>query len=431
MELCIKTKDRAKSLNSALSRVIVFHIYFMQCKNMLVSTCALYNYNGALNAAALIIIAFLYVRLALRWQLLRHIKKETLIALLLIILFWLLSFAADPRLFVTSDSTYKFVLRNLRLFAAYCLPLFAAVSSLHNTDELLERLYRYLPFSFAVGILAAVLSQIAPMDGPEAYSMSYGSNLLLTCVLLLFFDLKCHRMRNIVCFVLATGLIVTMGNRGPLVSIFALLVYYALRKKKTKTYTILMTVGLALAICIVFFYKSILAAVISVLARFGITSRTLLFLENDLITYDSGRNEFHEGVIGALSRSPILGLGAFGGEKTVGLTHSLYLDILANFGYIFGVLFILLLLWRIIAVIRSAPKSSCSDLILMMAIISFPRGGFNGSFWSEWELWFIMGLLIAKGSVLAGKAQNRTPMPATVSAYNCLTDDLRRTDGST
>ena len=115
------------------------------------------------------------------------------------------------------------------------------------------------------------------------------------------------------------------------------------------------------------------------------------------ITYDSGRSEYHRILIQSINESPFFGLGAFGGEKTVGLAHSLIYDIFANFGYGLGSAFMLFFVMYFYKTVKNNRGSSLNKLIFMCSLYVFPRMTFAMEFWKEWQLWFIYGLLVAFG----------------------------------
>lgn len=149
---------------------------------------------------------------------------------------------------------------------------------------------------------------------------------------------------------------------------------------------------------IVLFYNQILDFIISVLERMNVRSRTILMYLEGNITSDSDRSLYHEKLLEQLNQNPIIGLGAFGGEAVVGLAHSLYLDILANFGYLFGSLFIGYIIIKDSFLIIKYKGTGISELLLILSIIIFPRGFFDESFWNSKELWMIMGLFIQIGN---------------------------------
>lgn len=391
-----------RDLNNQIAFVITFHICFMQCKNMLVSTSeVLYALNPQLNLLAMILVAFLYGKLFLFNKRIKCINKNVFCIIVVIIIWWGISYLKDPRLFIDATFPYSYVRRQATTFIAYCFPLFFVSSYITDAKPLLNKLYGTIPITFIVGTISMILYVVnhgSSID--KGYSMSYGNQMLLLCVLFIFRYIDEGRKRDIIMFVVTVGYIVIGGSRGPLVSIFVLFIYsmFTIKPKWKRNLSIILT--LFIAILVLLFWEYMLTAIYEALRSMGINSRSLYMMINDIGTYDSGRSYYHEALFKALNQSPILGLGAFGGEKTVGLAHSLYIDILANFGYIFGVVFILIILWGICSQLLKKNDKARNSLILMMAIILFPRGFFDETFWGAWQLWVIMGLLLGSKNII-------------------------------
>ena len=137
--------------NSA-SSIVVFHIYVMICKNMIVNVNDFfYFYNDKLNTFITIVMLLLYLKLVVFSNLLSHLKGKTIACILLGFLFVLITFLIDPTRFVSNYFPYTYVKRQLRTFVAYCFPLFVVMSSLSTYNCLLKKLYDwvYIPFLFS------------------------------------------------------------------------------------------------------------------------------------------------------------------------------------------------------------------------------------------------------------------------------------------
>lgn len=393
---------KKKDLNEQIAFVITFHICFMQCKNMLVSTSeVLYTLNSKLNLVAMILVLLLYGRLFLFDSRFRLMNKSIFCIICAIPIWWGFSYLIDPRLFIDATFPYNYVRRQAITFIAYCFPLFLISSYVTDVRVLLNKLYRVVPITFIVATISMILCIVNPSSSlDKGYSMSYGNQMLLLSVLLVFRYMDERRKYDILMFLMTVGYIFIGGSRGPLVSIFVLFLYWIFTIKPKWKRNLSAAILSAIAIPSLLFWKELLMLLYGILNKMGVNSRSLYMMINGMGTYDSGRSLFHDTLFKALNESPVLGLGAFGGEKTVGLAHSLYIDILANFGYVFGIVFMLLILWGICNQIKSKNDTARSEVIIMMGIILFPRGFFDETFWGAWPLWLIMGLLLGKKKVV-------------------------------
>lgn len=391
-----------RDINEQAAFVLTFHICFMQCKNMLVSTSeALYALNSKLNIVAMILVAILYGWLFLFHNRFRFMNRKVFWVIFSILIWWGISYVIDPKLFTDTTFPYSYVQRQATTFIAYCFPLFLVSSYITDARALLNKLYRAVPISFLVATISMFLYIVDPSSSlDKGYSMSYGNQMLLSCVILVFRYIDEHKKRDIFMFIATVIYIFIGGSRGSLVSIFVLFLYWLFTIKPVRKRNLSVVLLSFAIIPVLIFWEDLLMLLYKIFNNMGINSRSLYMMVNDIGAYDSGRSFYHEALFNALNQSPFWGLGAFGGEKTVGLAHSLYIDILANFGYILGVGFILLLIWKIFSQMMKRGDKARNEVIAMMAIILFPRGFFDETFWGAWPLWVIMGLLFGSRNIV-------------------------------
>lgn len=376
-----------------ISNVIVLQLYLLACKNMLVGTNDFfYGFNELFNNIITVIFILIYLKLFLFSAILKKIKAETILFIFFILIFFILTVTFDVERFTLDYFPYTYVKRQLRTFIAYCLPLFFVTMALDSTDYLVKKLF---DCTFPCFVIATISFFFAIQNNESNnYSMSYGYAIMLVAVILLFKYSHTKRFWDLAQFLLITLYILLEGSRGPLFCI-AVAVTCALLVNSSGTKKIIF-IAVAFISCIIcfIFYQDILDFIASVLEKFGIYSRTLYMLLENNITSDSDRSLYHKTLLEALNKSPILGLGAFGGESVVGLAHSLYIDILANFGYIFGTAFIVYIIGKDVYLIFKNKGTSYSELLLILSVIILPRGIFDDAFWSAKELWMIMALFI-------------------------------------
>lgn len=384
-----------------LSNVIANHLLIIVCKNLIISTSSVVaEYNAYLNILILVIVLFMYCYCVTKTKFLLQMPRATCGVLILLAGFFTLSVVNDPMLISNTEFPYSYVRKELRLFIAYGLPLFLAISSLKSTQYLLEELYRRKWILFAFASLGFAIS-LAENTSLQDYSMSYGNNTLFISTIFMICFLDREKVVDIAGLGLTIIYIVISGSRGPLVSIFVGIVII-LWKKKSRRIGILTVLGLLCVTIIgIAFHAEVIAFVSKILVKYNIRSRTLVMFLSGMGTYDSGRQEYHSKLIEAINKSPIWGLGAFGGEKTVGLAHSFYLDVFANFGYVFGGILLMIVFAKICKVFRcKCNESSTKRLLLLQLIVLIPRGFFDENIWGNKEIWIILALLVAHNTLL-------------------------------
>lgn len=371
--------------------VLVFHLVLMQCKNILVSTNNfLLPYNSILNIICLVTIGYFYYKLILNYRLLSNLNHASIFVIIFSMIFIFVTGLFDP-----SRLGQPVVLKQIRLVIAYCFPLFILMSAIKNTDNLISKFYKMEIYVCYAAIISVPLRLLFPMPSNAIdYSMSLSNNLMVCCIFLIFKFLE-KRDRNTLFYILFCIMYIFLaGSRGALVSIFVAIVLsiYLLQLKITRKQAF----ATFLIICVVVLTsKYIVYALYFLLNSIGLHSRTLWLIQNGIIfTHDSGRSAIYFNTIfPALNQHPIFGLGAFGCESLGVYSHNFYLDVLVNFGYIFGILMLFVLFYLIYKQIRFNKFDSRTKLLIIFAIILFPMGFFDKNIWGTYEFWIILGIL--------------------------------------
>lgn len=399
--LNITNNDVTKDIISRnAAKLLVFHLFSLSSKNMLVSTIPyIASMNSIINGGITIILLLLYLKLFVVDGGHRRVTKKGFIFLLCMFMFLFVSYCLDQNLFVSTVFPYDYVRSEFIKFLTYSLPMFLVVLIIRDYRYLTEYLYKYSYALFicaSIGILGSIIFPVSRYANVASYSMSYGNAVLLYTMIAILKYHRYYKFPVLICGILSIFYILINGSRGPLLSV-ALMIFYlfVLRAKSSKEKLF----ALLLVICtlvFIIFYQDILQILVEILQYFGLSSRTLIYAMGNAMTYDSGRQKYYDIVYEALAKRPILGLGAFGGEAIVGLTHSLYVDIFANFGYLFGAIYIFIM---IIGSLRYAFKyrnTNVEEFIMLLFITCFPRGFFNDSFWTARELWMLMGIFLGR-----------------------------------
>ena len=382
-----------------LSILLVVHLSLMCCKNLFVSSTFVYKYNSLLNILCLIILCVMYLDYFVRLGGWKHLKKNVFVVLFAVFAFWLFSFCFDQNLFICDVHPYSYVRKNALLFLSYGLPLFLVSGSIEDFSYVKELIFKAADIIFYVVIVTFFISLTSyglAQTASSSYSMSYGNNVLLCCAFMCFKYVYTRNFINIIKVLIMSVIIFVVASRGPLVSIVALLVYVLfLIDKKNNKEIIRNFCIIILLLCVCIFYENIINILIVIFDKFDLSSRTLILMtQGALLEHDSGRSWYHSTLIEAINESPFLGLGAFGGEKTVGLSHSFYLDIFGNFGYIGGTVYFCWLFYSMISLYRKKTNSVFVQFMMINALILFPRGFFDDNLWGVDTIWIIMGILI-------------------------------------
>lgn len=384
---CLDEVDRA------VASAIAFHLVLMNCKNCIVSTSTFFlDFNTFLNIFCWALIFGNYLRIVVLKNVLAKVPSFVVVILAFLFVFCMVSQIGNTDLLTSNIFPYNYVRETYVTFLSYCLPCFVFTSVLNNPHSLLLSFYRYAWVLFIVSIGSFFL-YIGGHSSSYEYSMSYANALLFSIFIFLFLFYESKKYFYIVFALLLTACLLICGSRGPLIGILSLLfVYFISIKGSLKVYFVQIMSFFSVLLLIVQ-QSEIINFFVNLLDKFNIQSRTLRMISTGIMTDDSHRSDYFKAVFDALNDSPLFGLGAFGGSVQVGLTHNLYLDIWANFGYFIGSAIILFMFYSLIKIFRTAPNYSL--VILFFSVNIFPRGFVGFDFWASKELWVLFGLIVS------------------------------------
>lgn len=225
------------------------------------------------------------------------------------------------------------------------------------------------------------------------YSVSFGYEVLFFELIFLYAALTDRKLRDIIASAVGLIMILAGGSRGPILFIGVFIIIFLLNSlKKSKRKFLYVLFSIALMIVAYFTYTPFLYMLSALLNKLGFSSRFIELLANGSITGDSGRSKIWLAAIDMIQEKP-LGYGAMGARSVIssyivaGYPHSVILEILIDFGVIFGSLILIAFLICAIRIIFNPeydewcsvfiPLFSCScALLISMTYWSFP------SFWS-------------------------------------------------
>ncbi len=183
-----------------------------------------------------------------------------------------------------------------------------------------------------------------------AYSLSFGYDLLLFCLVFLFFALSEKKPIDLIMAIAGFVMIILGGSRGPLMCIAIFLIIYIILWVKNSKYKVMCIVGLVtVSLAFLLFYESIMTSIIQLLESMNIESRTIRMILEGNISDDNGREPLWNAAIQMIKENPF-GWGMMGTRHVVyylhvvGHPHQFFLEVLVDFGVIAGSVIIIMLL---------------------------------------------------------------------------------------
>lgn len=395
-----------------ISNVLVLHLFILISKNMIVNTNSfIYSFNDTLNLLITGVFVLLYMKLYFNSKVIKRIRTSVYLLLVVAFLFIGISLLVYPDRFLSDYHQYRYVKIQFRTFIAYSLPLFVAVGSLRSLDCLLYKLYdnTLIPYIFATVAFISSLNDYIP----GGY-MPFGNATMFLAIILLFKFNHTRDFLTLFQFISTCFYLFISGSRGPLLSLFVAVVIFFILNGDMKKVLAVLLVGLVIAVFFYMYYQEILEFCYYLLKSLGFDSRTLRIMVAGELLDDSGRQNYHNGIILALRKSPFIGLGAFAGEATVGLAHSLYFDIFANFGYLLGSFLLIFIFGRILYLVVNKKFTAYSEMLLILSAVAFPIGLVDTTFWASKELWIIFAMFLFNKKYISNKVFHYKPIKGRV-----------------
>lgn len=203
--------------------------------------------------------------------------------------------------------------------------------------------------------------------------------------------IKRPNIYNISIFALGMFVMLSLGNRGSILSIVAFTILYLLlisRKTLKMTYKIFIAALFAL---FVGFFNPIMDFLAGQTESYGMSMSFFNRLSDD-ITDSNGRDSLYGQLLSYIKSSPLFGYGLGADRNLVGnYSHNFVLELIISFGIIIGVIISLSLVILVIKSFVSTKDSNQRAFILILIGPSFIKLSLSGSFLMEPYLFFIIG----------------------------------------
>ena len=271
----------------------------------------------------------------------KRIKTKMLLVPFLFLGLGLISFCMFPRNgnFLVSQFFIPFFTESLPLF------LITLVINDYN------RLYKALRIASIAAIASAFIFVIFQYEGKyeiDYMSFSYGVTLPVMLMLIFAFDDK--KKIDLFFAFLGFTIIFVVGARGPILGLFAgVLFYFLINFKLNLNYTLLLISLVFLIIFFVINFENLIQLLDNFLQQRNISSRTVRLLLHNSIEHDSGRDVLYEKALIA-SQNLFIGNGMAGDRVVLGGTyaHNLFLEIFLEYGFILGTIFTIVLIYNLV-----------------------------------------------------------------------------------
>lgn len=276
-------------------------------------------------------------------------------------------------------------------FFCMCLPCYINMTMVRDDAAILNTLKVFSLVMCIAGELYFVLYLMKSNTFSDAsYQMAYTYYMLVPA---LYFTYDFFNRKKLSSAVLTAAVIIPMviiGSRGALVAwllFFILEMLFSHLQRQLKVLVIVVLIALML------YGRQLLKVCELMLARLGLSSRTLYLIESSQIFQDSGRKEAYSNAIGMVTNHPILGNGVGAFESAFNIySHNVFLDVLLHFGFIFGGVLIVV---GITVIICAFINTKNKDLFFVFLCWGGIPCLFSGTYLSSIAFWIFLGYCVA------------------------------------
>lgn len=232
-----------------------------------------------------------------------------------------------------------------------------------------------------------------------SYSVSFGYHVLLFALPFLYNAIREKRIPDIVGAAIGFSMILTNGSRGPILMtalFFVVLTLRSMREERNKAKLALRVLVVALLVLtVVVLYNIVNNLLITLLSAWDINSRFVKMLLAGRLTYDSGRNAIWGAAMQMIRDNPF-GYGAMGSQHVIshyiiaGYPHSIFLEMMIDFGVFVGGALLIFLFHRALAIIF-ARDNGWSDLFIPIFCTACALM-ISLCYWSNRAFWICVGI---------------------------------------
>jgi hypothetical protein len=322
---------------------------------------------------------------------LKYIKKRAIIYLFIAEVFFIFSYLYS---FLMGYMDNSIILEYSISTLVICVPFGMLIASIENLEFLYRGLVKASYWNIGLLFIYFVFKgDTITYSMPAAYQV-------LFCGVMHVSELfrRSVKVKSLLIplVILDTVLIFVKGSRGPLL---ILMVYVLLKILtefwKNKKIIVWIFLGIIFMIIAVINFNQIVNFVGLILSRYNIYSRSFSLLIDNKLFGDSGRTALHDLAKTLILKSPIIGYGASSDFMLLGgaYVHSLYLELLFDFGIILGgLLFAFITINTIKSLfIRHGVKK---DLLIIFTVLGYVMLMISSTYLQNIYLFLFLGLVI-------------------------------------
>jgi O-Antigen ligase len=370
-----------------------FWLYMLTIRRVtafLTQSLGLYQYVEYLNA----ILIFIVISLCAT-SIIKVLKFRDGIFYLLITLIVGIHYIIYPK-------TNEWISTNGLDFLFYILPFYFLGIAIGTVKVNLSMLKTCSIINLICSIVVMFVTKVNSVEIEQSMGIAY--LVLPNVLLLIYFAVKNTNFSNFFFALIGFIFITLQATRFPIFlcvvfTIVVIILYTGTIKK-----VILSILGITLACLIYLTYESILLYLYNILNKYGFSVRIIEQLLEGNITDDNGRDYLVIAVKNMIADHPFVGNGLYSdrieslnfwwvGESGI-YVHNIFYELWSHFGYIYGTIILLIILYLVFKGLLSCTDNSQRVLMLVFSFVCL-KLIVSSSYLETRELYILLGICIS------------------------------------
>ena len=237
---------------------------------------------------------------------------------------------------------------------------------------------------------------VSNADSDIDYNMSASYHILPHLLLVLWQMMKRFSAFNILTSLLGILMILSFGTRGPLVCSISFVLIYVLFIAKFRHQILLKTMIASIGVLLLMFLNPIMLGIQYLLTSIGMSTRITDFYFESSLDVSVGRDNIQDTLQDLLRNDNYFwGHGILSSYNYVDTyPHNLYLELVFSFGYIPGILLLLLLTTMFIVAYKKFNNTDIRSFLCVLMCASVIKLFMSGTFLDEYLLFFLIGFCV-------------------------------------
>jgi hypothetical protein len=266
----------------------------------------------------------------------------------------------------------------------YALPSYILMSLVNDMNDVMQ----YFKYFCIISIITQTFSVLNDVFLPQYFVKTdyQGISYSLLIPTIYYLSKKYKKIHDYMIIAFLVFLLIVAGGRGALVCMLLYILYSGIKSVKRNLKRTLLTIMLLMFVLI--YFDSIIENVVLFAEKYNFNGSILKYYLMGNVLDLSGRDNIYSICIDIIKRFPLLGCGLGGDRYWLGIygfkygnyPHNFFLEILVQYGIIFGGIFLLYFLTRVIKCLSYKDMESSAYKLFNIMFFSY---GFMGLMFSS------------------------------------------------